>query len=391
MKSLRKKLLDESGQVMVLAVLCLTVLLGFVAFATDVGMLLHEKRILQTAADSAAIAGAAQLGNAASKAGGGATHCNTNNDNCWYYAALADALQNGVPNSAVTPHNPPTLGPNKASNAYVEVLISQSEPTLFMRLFNLSNISVAARAVATTVPSPNCVYTLGSSGTDIGMTGSGSLSVPNCSILDDSSSSNALNLVGSATITANSIGIVGNYKVVGSGSVTPNPVTGMSAVSDPLSLTAPPFVASSCHAAFTNTGSRSVTITGPTIPGGIICYDGFSNIGSGTVTFPAGTYVINGSFSNTGSAGLTGTGVTFYLPSNGDSFSVTGSGTLNLSAPTAGTYSGILFYQDPSDTSTMSFTGSSSSTLRGIVYAPAAELDLTGSNGSTFNTDLIVS
>jgi hypothetical protein len=101
--------------------------------------------------------------------------------------------------------------------------------------------------------------------------------------------------------------------------------------------------------------------------------------------------VINGSFSNTGSAGLTGTGVTFYLPSNGDSFSVTGSGTLNLSAPTAGTYSGILFYQDPSDTSTMSFTGSSSSTLRGIVYAPAAELDLTGSNGSTFNTDLIVS
>ena len=391
MKSLRKKLLDESGQVMVLAVLCLTVLLGFVAFAVDVGMLLHEKRILQTAADSAAIAGAAQLGNAASKPGGGAAHCNTNNDNCWYYAALADALQNGVPNSAVTPHNPPTLGPNKASNAYVEVLISQSEPTFFMRLFNLANISVAARAVATTVPSPNCVYTLGSTGTDIDQTGSGDLTISNCSILDDSSDPTAaLKRTGSGSISAKSIGIVGSYSQTGSGSISPNPTTGITAVPDPLSLTAPSYVASSCNAAFSHSGSSSVTIPGPSTPGGTICYDGISNVGSGTITFPAGTYVINGNFSNAGSAGLSGTGVTFYLPPGSNSFSVSGSGTINLSAPTTGMYSGILFYQDPGDIKTMSINGSSSGTFNGIFYAPTAELDLTGSTGATFNTDLVV-
>ena len=129
MKSLREKLLDESGQVMVLAVLCLTVLLGFVAFAVDVGILLRQKRIEQTAADSAALAGAAEISYGDVTAG-----------------AQNDAAQNGVPSSAVSVHNPPISGPNSGNSAYVEVDISENQPTFFMNLFHLSSMAVGARA-----------------------------------------------------------------------------------------------------------------------------------------------------------------------------------------------------------------------------------------------------
>ncbi len=49
-----KRLKEASGQVLVMTALSITVLLGFIAFATDVGLLLHERRMAQTAADSAA-------------------------------------------------------------------------------------------------------------------------------------------------------------------------------------------------------------------------------------------------------------------------------------------------------------------------------------------------
>ena len=65
---------------MILTLLCMTCLLGFVAFAADVGTLLHAKRNLQIAADSAAIAGAAELNygdmTAAGRGSGGAKRRN---------------------------------------------------------------------------------------------------------------------------------------------------------------------------------------------------------------------------------------------------------------------------------------------------------------------------
>ena len=56
-----KRMRDESGQTVILVALCLTCILGFVGFATDVGVLLHAKRNLQIAADAAAIAGANEI------------------------------------------------------------------------------------------------------------------------------------------------------------------------------------------------------------------------------------------------------------------------------------------------------------------------------------------
>ena len=375
-----KILRDESGQVMILTVLCVTCLLGVVAMAVDVGIMLHTKRALQTAADSAAIAGAAEI---------------INNDVT--AAAIADAEENGVTNgvngATVAVHNPPLYGPHAGSpnTGYVEVIVSQQEPTFFMKAFGRNAMTVSARAVATTVPSPGCVYTLNTTGTDISLTGSGSLTISNCGIIDDSSStSSALQLTGSGSISAQSIGIVGGYNVTGSGTLTPNPPsTGITAVPNPLSSLSPPSLTGmTCLPNPNFTGSSAQTL-GPATPGGTVCYNGISITGSGPITFNPGLYIINGNFTATGSGSLTGTGgVTFYLPSG--TLSVTGSGSLNFTAPTSGLYSGILFYQNPLDTSAASFTGSGGSVLNGIFYLPTATLNLTGSGGASFNTDLVV-
>ena len=54
----KTRLKEESGQVLVVAVLSMTALMGFMALATDVGMLFWNRRNMQIAADAAAIAGA---------------------------------------------------------------------------------------------------------------------------------------------------------------------------------------------------------------------------------------------------------------------------------------------------------------------------------------------
>jgi uncharacterized membrane protein len=52
---------DESGQSLVLIVLCMTVLTGFLGLAIDVGLLYRTKQNAQIAADAAAVAGTQNL------------------------------------------------------------------------------------------------------------------------------------------------------------------------------------------------------------------------------------------------------------------------------------------------------------------------------------------
>src|SRR3972149_2819918 len=51
----------ERGQALVLFVLAAGVLFGFAAMTIDVGLILHQRRVLQNTADAAALAGAIEL------------------------------------------------------------------------------------------------------------------------------------------------------------------------------------------------------------------------------------------------------------------------------------------------------------------------------------------
>ncbi len=363
-----RKLKDESGQAAIITLLCMTCLLGFVGFAADVGMLFHAKRNMQTAADSAAIAAALEQGY-----GDMST------------AADAAAAQNGVTvgtqGGAVTINTPPLSGAYVRQAGYVEAIVSQSEPTIFMKMFHLNSMTVGARAVATLGNSQGCIYTLNPSGADISMTGNANISVPNCGIVDDSSSNDAMDLTGNVTLTAQSIGIVGKADDTGNISVTPTPVTGIAPDGNPLASLPTLTVPSGCTTNISLVGNQTQTLS----PG---CYSGISATGNVSLTLNPGLYIINGSFGGfTGNVSITGTGVTLYLLG---SSGLTGNVSLNLTAPTSGTYNGILIDQPPSNTSALSLTGNAGSTLEGIIYAPSAAMTLTGNSGSSIYADFVV-
>jgi Flp pilus assembly protein TadG len=366
---------EDSGQSTVIMAMCIACVCGLLGLSVDTGLMFRSKRILQTAADCGAIAGAAEYNYGGSVA-----------------AAQAATAQNGATNNingvVVAVHTPPWYGPNTTTPGSVEVIVTRSVPTYFMRIFHVKAMTVAARAVAGLGPSQGCIYTLDTSGSDVSLSGSGVLSVPNCGLIVDSASSNAVSLSGSASITAKSIGIVGGSSASGSANLSPAPVTGIAPVSDPLSyLQAPSYNASSCLA--NPQVNKAMTIGPPPGSGGIVCYNGFTVSGSSPLTLNPGVYVITGSFSVSGTAPITGTGVTIYLAAPNGSLSLTGSGALNLTAPNSGPYSGILFYEDRSDTQAMKISGSSGTTLTGIFYAPGAALTLTGSSGAIFNADVV--
>jgi hypothetical protein len=347
---------DESGQALVMAILFMTMLLAFMALAVDVGILFRARRVVQAAADAAAVAAALDY--------------KYNQDfasaqNAAYLATAANGYTNGSNGVVVTVIQENTGLYANCGDCF-EAKVKAPNRTFFMSLFNYNNVDVGARAVAGHGTWENCVILLGGAGADFDSTGAATVNLTNCGLIDDSNSGNAFESTGAITMTAKSIGIVGGTSIGGASSITPTPVTGVTPSGDPLNLT-PPSTAG-CNAALSYSGSGNVTIN----PG---CYDGASSSGSVNVTLTPGTYVFNGPISLAGASTISGTGVTIFF---NNTFTVAGAVTMNLSAPTSGPWNGILFFESPADTNTFALNGAAASNLTGIVYMPNAKLDMTG-------------
>ncbi len=388
-----KQIGSENGQMLIMVALCLPVLMGFVALAVDVGVMFHTKRQLQIAADAAAIGAALDY-----KFNGSLSSAQQAGLN----AASTNGVTNGVNGATVAINMPPVDGPNAGVAGLIEAVVTQPNPTFFLSVLNTNSVTIGARAISGSGPGDGCVWALAKSGSDISITGSGTISIPGCEVFDNSDSTNALTLTGSGSLTAKAIGIVGNYSKTGSGSIYPTPVTGTAPVADPLSSLQFPAVNTGgcssavsysdssahtigpgCYNGISNTGSGSLTLT----PGNYTINGNFSSTGSGGINFGAGTYIITGSLSISGSGPLNGTGVTFFTQGT---TSVSGSSGLNLSAPTSGPDDGLLFFQSRNDTSSITISGSSNMSLQGIIYAPSSALSFSGSGSANIYTDLIV-
>ena len=373
---------NQSGQAIVSAALAMVVLLGASGLAIDMGVLRYKKRIQQTAADSAAIAGADDI---RYNAGSGITGAAKD-------ASATNGFTDGVSNVTVTVNRGPSIGPHLGNQNYVEVFVAAVHPTYFMRIFGVNNETVTARAVATLIgengTAPGCIFTLGPPGTGVGVTNGGNPRVhaPACGIEDNGNFTTNGQRV---DIEAGSIGVVGTDRNNGGGTVTCSgstancPVTGIPPTGDPLSFIPPP-----CNPC---TGGSALNISSSqTVSAGT--YSSISITG-GTVDFLPGTYIITGNFTvngntticnstNTNCTGMpdsANAGVTFYI-TNGGSLTINGTSTSQLSAPNSGTYAGVLFYQDPNDTSVAKLDGTGASYFQGGLYFPKAELDFGGTS-----------
>jgi hypothetical protein len=420
------KLNKQSGQVLVGTAVAMVVLAGFAGLAIDMGTLRYQKRLQQTAADSAAIAGAQNLefGSGVTVGAQGAAAQNGYTDN----NSGAGCSGGAVGCISVAINNPPSTGPHATGTdaaKYVEAIVTVVQPTYFMQIFGVSSKPVIARAVATNIyggTNTNCLYTLGpptSAIIGIDATGHAQILAPNCGIGDNGNLDTTGN---NYVIKANTISVGG--QCLGSHCGSPDtqctgyanntcPQSSLNnapGTSDPFTGIVPPTqpaASASCPDPACNYVSGSGS-TATIQPG---TYNSITIGKNSNITMAPGIYYINGDTSTgglnfNGGGTLTGgapnaDGVMIYFTNGSSINKAVGGGNnpdLNLyplsatqSATYAGndSYTGLLFYQDPADTTPAYFGGDNNSTYNGTIYMPTATINFYGNGTETFNGTMV--
>jgi hypothetical protein len=286
----------------------------------------------------------------------------------------------------------------------VEVLVASVQPTYFISVLGIKKATVSARAVAGNLgrgPGSGCIYALdpNSDGIEgVNINGNATLYAPQCGILDNgnfNTSGNAL------TVTAGTFDVSGTWPEIGKGNVTCTysstcPVLGTPLGADPLSYLTPPPKPGTSFGSVTTSGTQTLQ------PGE---YSSITFGKNSTVTLTSGIYYIDGSGGITfnGDSTVTGSGVMFYFTcpsgqtscSGGPTINATGGGDhldIELSAQISGPYCGILFYQNPIDTTGPSLGGDDNSMFQGALYFPKAEVTFFGNDAfnSTANYTILV-
>jgi Flp pilus assembly protein TadG len=365
----------DRGQVMVLICVSLVAIVGMIAVVTDFSFMQHQRNMMQTAADSAAMAGSEELAYGDQVVAGQAD-------------AATNGYTNGTGSVTVTINNPPSTGPNASNSGYVEAIVTKPEPTYFLRVLGVTTMTVSARAVAYEGNGPNCIYVLNPTASGA-LSGNGNVSVASgCGLLVDSNSSTAITAVGNVSITAPQIGVVGNYSAGSNVTLTPAPKTGVIAATDPLAYVAAPTVGSCAHTNFSLNGNNGSSGSPYQLYAGTYC-GGISVHGNAVLKFNAGTYVMaGGGMSISANTTMSGTGITFYNTTGTGGYggiNFNGNTQANFSAPTSGPLAGILFFQDRSIPSTgagSTITGNASSTFDGALYFPTTVLSFNGNSSA---------
>ena len=237
------------GAVAVVVTICLIPLIGILAFAIDGGLLLGAKRRAQTIADTSAHAAACQL------------YLNYLSDTSGLdvsgkarQAALSMASANGYTNdgsiSKVTINIPPQSGYFKNQAHHAEILVTYYQTRMFSGIFGSGTFPISARAVARGTTSGGGPYSSASlllldfnSAGSLNLSGASKV-VAEAAIQVNSSNVQAAIATGSASASAPSIQIVGNYSATGSGYFTTTKDssvrTAAPSVPDPLASLAAP-------------------------------------------------------------------------------------------------------------------------------------------------------
>jgi hypothetical protein len=277
----------------------------------------------------------------------------------------------------------------------------------------LSNYHVTLNNGTLTVLAANgSIYVLDpTAGGAILLSGNASINAPG-NVVVDSNSATAILASGSSSLTASSVQVVGHISTSGTAVVqTPSGAPG--STGDPLGGLAIPIAN---LLGLTSQGSVNVGgSTSRTINPGI--YSQITVSGTGHLTLNPGIYIITGGGFTVSGGSVSGSGVMIYNtastynPATGadgsggtyGSIALGGTGALNISAPSSGTYAGILLFQDRNNSKALSISGSGTLGTNGTIYAPKAQLTLSGSaqltdtlivdilsvNGSALANDLV--
>ncbi len=368
---------DRAGGVFIFFAIAAPVLIGIAGASIDIGLWYANKRLAQSAVDSAALAGALEL-RRTDETDADAIHADVET------AVNFDAAINGF-----SAGNGDTIVVDTSNSPRVAVTITRPTLGLLSQVVFTEPTNVAARAVAQADVNDSCIWSLSPSGAGVSITGNAQVDL-GCGVIANSSNGAAILEDGTGCLTATEIKVVGS---TGGDCINPTPGTGIDPVDDPLAaLPAPSYSNPPCI------NQPPVTGNGPDpqyLNPGVYCNLLTINT-TRKVIFRPGLYVLDGaSFTISGSSDVEGIDVSFYLTENNDlqaeNISISGGAKVTLSAPSDGPLPGILFYHDRNAPNIQhNLTGGADMQLNGIIYFPTSELIFTGGSTLTESSSIII-
>ncbi len=381
---------DRRGVAVLLVALALPALIGTMGLAAETSYWYMHKRSMQNAADAAAIAAA------------------TNASSTYAAEAAAVATQygftNGSGNITVSATNPGTAA-GCQTNCYV-VIVSDKVPLFLSKVVGYTgdpgksgSTAMSATAVTTSVLIPGypyCILALAASGAE-GITSNGApkANLNGCDVMSNTTATcNGHNLgasIGDAHGTNSGCGIVQNSNVP--------------TVTDPYSGLASNIPTNTCSSypqepqkkkdsplPASNQLSGSLTWSGDVIKCGDVQLTGNTTINATSNAvlviengqLDTGSYTLQTAANSGLTIVFTGTNVAGYTQTP------TGGGTLDITAPTSGVWSGIAIYQDPKLTvsANIDFSAAGNSptwNITGLVYLPHASVTFSGAVNKSSN------
>jgi hypothetical protein len=284
-------------------------------------------------------------------------------------------------NTSFTVDTSINVAANSAGTVTAEV--RASAPTWFAGIIRsaatqaLSATAVAAVSLSSTGGQPCILALKGDSNAvttyiDISISGHTTVTSQTCGVRSDAS----LTVSGDATF--------GVPSVIASGTITvSDPATGISCPTSSTCTQAgvaqipDPFYSTYYSQLSTPSGVGAGTVSGDTYSPGE--YSSLSFSGNRSYTLNPGIYYVTGQISIQGNVTVIGNGVTLIGGPDG-SLSMTGTATVNLTAPSTGPTAGLLFGTTSSNS--MKVAGTNNEVLSGAVYAPNASVTVTGDSKS---------
>lgn len=372
---------DASGNVLALVGMAIVPMVGTMGLAIDAAQWISWRRDLHSAADAGAIAGAQAL-------------INEEDVDAVVRKVLGLNTQRSYTIAAI--ETPPTTGEFAGNNSMVRIVLTTQRSLPFSSMFLSGAPTIQAEAIAQASNEvPNCMIALDTATTGLVIEGSATVNMT-CGMASNSNFDATAS--GRDTIRAGALSAVGNVNATGG-------VSADTAVHSFAAAALDPFAGKITDQ--NRTCSTNLRVSGTVVWNRETNGDCLRSIdvqARATLTLSPGVYIIGaGGVKVAGNATIIGHGVTFVFTNTDSPFNANnvgifesmGTSNVQLTAPTTGTYAGLIMVQDsraiPSNSNDLIVTGDSGSVFEGAIYAPRNHVTFTGNSSMDSDCLQIVS
>jgi len=392
----------RSGIVTVWVSITLFALLAIIGLALDTSYVYLTEHQLQNAADAAALAGAAQLQYGAANAVIAAQKAGEDNT-----AADANVVINGSDvvlgnynlnkntfSPGTTPYNAVQVTAHQTTASPAGATINLIFAPIVSALFNahppITTSTISESAIAMSALYAGVIVLDPQQSDAVALNGPASLVVFGGVVQVNSDAGSAVSMSAFTSILAKELRIAGYLSAGGFVTLPPQVATGATPIADPLASLSAPAIGPNLGTFKQTIGASRYALVPGYYAGGITL------AGKNTLNLSPGIYVLGPpGLSVTGNAILNAPGVMFYLTGSGTSYgtiNLGGSAEINVSAPVAGTYANVSFFEnrDAPSTTVASITDNAFIDMSGTMYLPSIQLTISGSPNALIANQLIV-